>query len=69
MKILVREISGRQSKQRYAEVTVDYFGNKLDLGVHSIQERKELADHLKEVIEYLLWELPNDPTTAIIQNG
>ena len=67
MKIIVREISGRHSKERYAEVTVDDFGNKLELGVHNIQERKELADHLKEVIEDLLWELPNNHTTAIKQ--
>ena len=69
MKIIVREISGRHLKQRYADVTVDHYGNKIELGVHSIQERKELAEHLKEVIDDLLWELPNDHTTATIQNG
>jgi len=69
MKIIVREISGRQSKERYADVTVDHYGNKIELGVHSIQERKELADHLKEVIEDLLWELPNDPTTATMRKS
>ena len=64
MKIIVREISGLYSKQRYADVTVDHQGTKIELGVYSIQERKELADHLKEVIEDLLYKLPNDPTTV-----
>ena len=64
MKITVREISGRRSKERYADVKVDHYGNIIELGIHTIKERKELADHLKEVIDDLLWELPNDPTTA-----
>ena len=68
MKIIIREISGRHSKERYADVTVDHYGNKLELGVHSIGERKALADHLKEVIDDLLWELPNDPTTNTMRH-
>ena len=54
MKITVRAISGGK---KYSNVSFEHLGTEVDMGFFDARERIELADHLKDVIEDLLYNL------------
>jgi hypothetical protein len=59
MEIKTREINGVrcQKEKRYIEITFDHDGTSIDCGFLNYQERVELASHLSDVVEDLLYNL------------
>ncbi len=61
MELKVREISGIfYNSNRYCELIVESGSTTIESGTLSIPERRDLAEHLQDIVDDLLYELPEE---------
>ena len=65
MEILTRELNGVRcdDEKRVIEVTFKHWNTEVDCGCFNYKERIELAEHLKGVVDDLLYELDQEILT------
>ena len=62
MTITTREINGVHcpKEKRYIEIIVNHDGTRIDTGFLDYEERKKLAEHLKDIVDDLLYNLEGE---------
>lgn len=62
MEIKTRELNGRRGpkEKRYIAVEVSDGGTTIDCGLLDYKERIELAKHLKDIVEELMYGINNE---------